>query len=370
VLRADRIHLADHESGCRGGRFPLIRAGVPPVAGQPSPDGYGYDTTTPLPSPDPIAARYAVSGDASGPLGAPTGERVCGLRNDGCRGSYAHGVIAWSPATGARIVSRADIRAAWEGSFGEMGPLGFPAGDTVCGLPGDGCRQDFETGSVYWSPSTGARVTVDPVRDRWRALGGERSAAGYPTTDTVCGLRDNGCFQFFQGRGVYWTTATGARLVYGAIYDRWAAQGWETGVLGYPTTDPVCGLRGGGCYQVFQGGSVYWTAATGAQVVRGAIRDRWAARGWERGWLGYPTTSEFCGLRGGGCGEHFQGGSVYWTPGTGAHSVPHAVRDRWAAAGWENGHLGYPTSEAYPVTGGVAQRFQGGTLTIRGARLP
>ena len=109
---------------------------------------------------------------------------------------------------------------------------------------------------------------------------------------------------------MYWSPATGAKAVVGAIGARWAAQGWETGPLGYPVSDETCGLRGGGCFQQFQGGSVHFTPATGAQATWGAIRDRWAAQGWETGLLGYPVSGEICGLRGGGCFQQFQGGSV------------------------------------------------------------
>ena len=94
----------------------------------------------------------------------------------------------------------------------------------------------------------------------------------------------------------------------------------------------------------------------------GTIRDRWAALGWENGPLGYPTTGEIFGLRAGGCGQVFQGGTIYWNPATGAHPVWGAIRDRWAALGWENGPLGYPTTDERPVRGGVEQRFQGGVL--------
>ncbi len=56
-------------------------------------------------------------------------------------------------------------------------------------------------------------------------------------------------------------------------------------------------------------------------VVLPQIRDAWAATGWERGELGLPRSDTFCGLRDGGCGQHFRGGSIYWSPGSGAHVV-------------------------------------------------
>jgi uncharacterized protein with LGFP repeats len=82
------------------------------------------------------------------------------------------------------------------------------------------------------------------------------------------------------------------------------------------------------------------------------------------GALGYPTSNLICGLKSAGCGQVFQGGRIYSTAGTGAHAVSGALQGAWIAQGWEKGTLGYPTSDPYPVTGGTAQDFQGGTLTL------
>src|SRR4051812_48624369 len=90
-------------------------------------------------------------------------------------------------------------------------------------------------------------------RSRWGQLGWETGALGYPVSDTFCGLRDGGCGQFFQGAALYRPVGSGQHPVWGAIGSLWAASGWETGPLGLPTGDVVCGLRGGGCYQLFDG---------------------------------------------------------------------------------------------------------------------
>ena len=44
-------------------------------------------------------------------------------------------------------------------------------------------------------------------------------------------------------------------------------------------------------------------------------------------------------------------------------------RDAWAARGWENGPLGYPTSDAYLWGGGLVQSFQRGSLRMRNGRV-
>ncbi len=80
--------------------------------------------------------------------------------------------------------------------------------------------------------------------------------------------------------------------MYGAIRGLWSRLGWEHSFLGYPLTDELTTPDGIGRYNHFQGGSIYWSPSTGAHCVYGAIRDKWAALGWERSWLGYPTSDE------------------------------------------------------------------------------
>jgi uncharacterized protein with LGFP repeats len=148
------------------------------------------------------------------------------------------------------------------------------------------------------------------------------------------------------------------------VATRWGAQGFETGAMGYPTSDPGCGLTGGGCRQDFQVGSIWSSAAGGARVVWGAIASRWSAAGRESGSLGYPTADERCGLRGGGCFQRFQGGTVYWSPAGGAWPVAEPVLTSWGTQAWETGRLGYPVGQAACSPGGTcSQRFQGGAIS-------
>ncbi|WP_326938152.1 LGFP repeat-containing protein [Amycolatopsis cynarae] len=149
----------------------------------------------------------------------------------------------------------------------------------------------------------------------------------------------------------------------GAIRDKWASLGWETG-LGYPTTDESTTPDGIGRYNHFtNNASIYWTPNTGAHGINGLIHDKWAALGWETG-LGYPTTDETTTPDGTGRYNHFtNNASIYWTPNTGAHAVVGTIRDTWANLGWEKSGLGYPTSDEYAITGGRRNDFQHGYIT-------
>ena len=131
-------------------------------------------------------------------------------------------------------------------------------------------------------------------------------ALGSPTSAVVCGLTAGGCYRSFQGGAVNWTPGTGAVATLGAIRAAWGAVGYEKGKLGYPTGRQLCGLAGGGLYQTFQGGTIHWSAATGAFATWGPIRATWASLNYEKGKLGYPSGKETCGLINGGCYQTFR----------------------------------------------------------------
>jgi uncharacterized protein with LGFP repeats len=104
------------------------------------------------------------------------------------------------------------------------------------------------------------------------------------------------------------------------------------------------------------------SASTSPRVVRGAVRDRWVAAGLENGALGYPTGDESCGLAGGGCLQAFSGGVIAWSPATGAQLMTGAIARDWAGRAPRFEGLSYPVEG--PRTSGTrtSQRFQSGTL--------
>jgi uncharacterized protein with LGFP repeats len=104
-----------------------------------------------------------------------------------------------------------------------------------------------------------------------------------------------------------------------AMWDAWVAAGSAAGPLGQPVGDPQCGLGRGGCGQLFQGGSMYWSSGTGAFGLFGGIGAYWAGQRWEQGPLGYPTGAMTCGAS--GCSQAFEGGQVVWSAATGSHTA-------------------------------------------------
>ncbi len=78
--------------------------------------------------------------------------------------------------------------------------------------------------------------------------------------------------------------------------------------------------------------------------------------------LGFPTTDELPTPDTRGRFNHFQTGSIYWTPQTGAHEVHGLIRDKWASMGWERSFLGYPVSDEKPHDHGRVSNFEHGRI--------
>jgi uncharacterized protein with LGFP repeats len=154
----------------------------------------------------------------------------------------------------------------------------------------------------------------------------------------------------------------GTREVVGAILEDYTALGGTDSALGLPLTDELGTPAVFGRYSLFEHGAIYWTPQAGAHEVRGAIWEKWGSQGWENSFLGFPLTNESGTPAKYGRYNHFQGASIYWSPASGAHDIGGAIRDRWAQLGWENSALGFPVTDEFPIPGGQAQDFQCGSI--------
>jgi LGFP repeat len=190
------------------------------------------------------------------------------------------------------------------------------------------------------------------IEAKYQSLGGAGGFLKAATTAVTVCPDGKGYYRHFQGGSIYWHAYTGAHEVHGLIRHKWANLGWEKSFLGYPTSDETVGRDndGAGRFSHFQGGSIYWHPTVGTFEVHGAIRQKYLELGAEASFLGYPTTDELGTPDGVGRFNHFQAGSIYWTPSTWAHEVHGLIRGYWADHGWErNAALGYPiTDELIP----------------------
>lgn len=262
-----------------------------------------------------IRLKWLEMGGVTSPLGYPvTDERSSG--NGWHHSDFQFGFIYSKSRTQTYAVFGA-IGVKWN-ALGREPAFGYPIGQEYS-LPG-GWGQDFENGgSIYARLNQAAFETHGAIRAKWLSMGGASSPLGYPVADEQQTSDGKGRISLFQFGFIYSNPSVGAHTVLGAIGEKWNALGRERG-FGYPVTDETGTPDGIGKYNHFHnGGSIYWTLATGAHEVHGAIREKWASLGWERSVLGYPTTDELPTPDRRGRMNQFQHGTIYWYPETGAY---------------------------------------------------
>lgn len=243
------------------------------------------------------------------------------------------------------------------------GRLGAATGPEVTGQKDGGAYQNYEKGAILWSPATGAHFNWYGIGETWRNAGGINGTFGYPKTDEY--FTGTSTIQDYQGGSILWSDARGITSVYGSINDTWRAYDAQTG-LGVPLANQVASVNSG-AYQLFEKANIYSSPTTGAKVVSGAVRGQYLSSGAEKGALGYPKAAEIRGLKNAGVKQEFTGGFIYWSSASGAWVSKGQIRAAWLAKGAETGTLGYPVGNEYNVTGGVAQKFEGGVITFKPA---
>ena len=208
-----------------------------------------------------------------------------------------------------------------------------------------------------------APAPTGPIATYYNGLGGARSYLGAPTGAQYA--VGGGVAQNFAGGTVYYSAATGAHAVHGTILARYNALGGPAARLGLPTGDEVVANDGRGRTQTFaNAASMVWNpTANAAFAVVGPAREKYGALGGPAGFLGYPLVDTTNCPDGAGTYTHFTGGSIYATAVTGAHEVHGTIYARWAQLGWERSALGYPTGDEQAVPGGRRSTFQRGSIT-------
>lgn len=149
-----------------------------------------------------------------------------------------------------------------------------------------------------------------------------------------------------------------------AIAAKYAELGSSNGILGRPETDEQATRDGTGRYRHYRNGSIFWSPTTGTHEVHGFIRNKWEHLGWHRSFLGYPISDETPTPDQFGRFNHFQFGSIYWHPDTGAWEIHGAIRSKWKKLGWERSSLGYPVTDELVMFDGVSHisQFQNGSI--------
>ena len=293
--------------------------------------------------------QYSESGPFTGDSNVWNGD-YAGLRRFASTADYCvHGAIAsaWA-ALGAGTANSATPRATRSAAW-----------------PDGGCYQSFQGGTIHYSPATGAFATWGAIRTAWGALGYENGKLGYPTSNEICGLTRRRLLPELPGRHHPLLPRHRRPATWGAIRAAWGAFGYENGKLGYPTSNEICGLRQTAAATRASRAAPSTTPPPPAPTPPGAPSAPpgapWATKTANSA---TPPATKSAGSPDGGCYQSFQGGTIHCSPATGAHATWGAIRTAWGDLGYENGKLGYPTSnEICGLTGRrLLPGFQGGTI--------
>ncbi|HWF70752.1 MAG TPA: hypothetical protein VG187_14525, partial [Mycobacterium sp.] len=172
-----------------------------------------------------------------------------------------------APVAAASPLGEADdaITAAWKDAGGDHSDLGAKQGD--CYTAGQGFAQDFVHGKMFFTPATGAKSMSGAVLDKYEALGGPAASdLGFPTINEVPGLAGPdsrvSTFSASDKPLIFWTPEHGAFVVRGAINAAWDKLGSSGGALGVPVGDET--YDGEVATQAFSGGQVSWNRLTKA----------------------------------------------------------------------------------------------------------
>jgi uncharacterized protein with LGFP repeats len=294
----------------------------------------------------------------------------------------AAALVLFAPLASATPESDADaaITAAWQAAGGDAGPLGPKDGGVY--PAGDGFGQNFPGGKIFFTPATGAHIMTGAILDKYMSVGGPAdSDLGFPTIDEGAGKAPdsrNTTFSAADNPVIFFTPATGARVVRGPINAAWDKLGGSDGVLGVPTDDEM--YRGNIVTQKFSGGEVSYDRKAkafttvppelagqlaGLQIPddpTSAINAARRAAGGPLGPLGaaqgapYPVGAD-------GLGQNFAGGKIFYSPATGANVVTGLVLAKYESVGGPQGDLGLPTSSE--ADGGLTTESRMSTFSAK-----
>ncbi|MCM6776809.1 hypothetical protein NDR87_21990 [Nocardia sp. CDC159] len=182
------------------------------------------------------------------------------------------GMLLSPPATAQTADADAAIKAHYQEKGGAASPLGESVGAPYAFGP-DGAAQDYRGGKIVYSPDTGAKVMYGAILDKYLALGGA-DALGYPKNDEsdspVAGTARYSEFSAADGATIHWSPQNGAWLVRGPIRTAWSHLKASDGVMGSPISDTT--VADGVYSQTFSGQNgapveIRWSQADGFATV-------------------------------------------------------------------------------------------------------
>ncbi|MGV8884425.1 MAG: LGFP repeat-containing protein [Microbacteriaceae bacterium] len=259
------------------------------------------------------------------------------------------------------------ITAAYETLGGAGGVLGVAGATPNCATAST-CSQTFAHGLIYWTLASGAVPVSGAIGDLYLAGGGLKGALGVPLTAQAAitdPVRGNGASQRFSG-GTAYASAAGAFPVKTTIAAAYTAAGGPTGALGWPTASVGCTVGSSACSQQFTVGTIVAPKAGVAQMMTSAIYTFHQARGGDTGSLGRPAGIGITVTdkkSGNGFTQSFDGGVVH-SSAAGTFVVTFAMMKAYSAGGWLRGALGWPIADQVCTADACTQTFAGGVIRL------
>ncbi|MFC3777892.1 LGFP repeat-containing protein [Mycolicibacterium holsaticum] len=331
---------------------------------------------------DAITAAWQASGGDGGVLGPKQGEVYA--VGSGFAQDFTGGKMFFTPATGAHHMS-GPILEKYESLGGPAdSDLGFPTIDEGPGRAPNSLNSTFSASDspvIFWTPDTGARVVRGPINAAWDQLGGSSGALGVPAEDEryqgdVVAQRFTGGELSYNAKTKTFTTVPPELATQleglqvpadpvGAINAARRAAGGTMGPLG-AAEGPPYSIGADGMGQNFAGGKIFYSPATGANVVTGQVLDKYESVGGPEGDLGFPVTGEVDGGITNSRMSTFAAEDkplIFWTPDYGAVIVRGPINAAWAKLDGGKGPLGAPMSDQTEDGDVITQRFSGGVIS-------
>jgi uncharacterized protein with LGFP repeats len=336
---------------------------------------------------DAIDAAWTAAGGEGSQLGAREGDVFAA--GAGFAQDFAGGAIFFTPDTGARLMYGPVLEKYRELGGPADSDLGFPNIDEGPGrISPDSRNSTFSAADqpvIFWTPDTGAWVVRGAINAAWDTLGGSAGTLGVPVADEtfdgdVVSQKFTGGQISFDSRTQKFTTdpedlaaQLGDVTVPGdatsAINAAYRAAGGASGPLGARQGDPFT-IGSDGTGQSYAGGKIFYSPATGAHAVTGAILEKYEAAGGPDGDLGFPSAGEVDGGVPNSRMSSFAAQDnpvIFWTSDHGATVVRGAMKTAWDKLGGATGTLGVPLSDQSADGDNVTQKFSGGQISWNSA---
>lgn len=287
--------------------------------------------------------------------------RVVGRFTIGLLGVATALLMAPHAAAQPEVDANNAITAAFDASGGDGGPLGPRAGDVY--PVGAGFAQNFAAGKMFFTPQTGAHFMQGAILEKYESAGGPAEGdLGFPTIDEGPGRAPesrNATFSAPDNPVIFWTPATGARIVRGPINAAWDRLGGSSGRLGVPSDDET--YSGSVVTQKFTGGELSYDSRAKAFTTVppelagelgdlaipddpiAAINAARRSAGGALGPLGAPEGDPY-EIGDAGMAQDFVNGTIFYSPDTGANVVTGQVLAKYESVGGPEGDLGFPIS--------------------------